>query len=155
MEEINLVKELVYVRLTEEYKQEVFELVENTIDKVLSRYSVELNDFDRRTLRHLCYDQVNIHISRRVNTKTMWTFDAEKAIPILVERESSQPAFGEVLGDKRRTGSFKMKPNLTWTYNSKNNSNYGKNRTQFEAKVLDMLKEDFETAAFYGTLSLM
>ena len=47
-----------------------------------------------------------------------------------------------------------MKNNLSWTYQTTNkNSEEKKNKKEFNETVLNLLLEDFETAAFYGTLS--
>lgn len=150
-----MIRELVHVKLSKEYKNEVFQLVDETIEKVAKEHNVELAEKEKRKIKNLCFDQVNIHISGRARAKTFWVFDAEECLPLIIERERSQKPFNSNNSNVVRTGSFKMKPNLTWTFNEKNNKCGGVTQEKFNEKVLKMLKEDFETAAFYGALSFV
>lgn len=148
-----MIRETVHIELKKEYKEMVFELVDSTINKVAETHNEKITEANKRTIKNLCFDQVNIHVSSRAKSKTIWIFDTEECIPIIVERETTQPELNAKTGKKKGTGSFVMKPNLTWTYNSCNNKKGGMSKKKFEERVLEMLAEDFETAAFYGTLS--
>lgn len=146
-----MIRELVQVKMSKEYKDEIVDLVNKTIDTVAKKHNYELTSCEKNKVKNLCFDQVNIHISERSRAKTFWTFDTERSIPIVIEKEESQPKLDS--DSKRKTGSYKMKPNLTWTYSKKNNNEGGVEKEIFEERVREMLLEDFETAAFYGALS--
>lgn len=148
-----MIKEIVKVKLTEEYKENALSLIEDTIDRVLMVHKVVLDNKERRAIKNLSLDQLNINVTNRINSKTLWVFNIEDCLPVIVEREKSLPKMGSLLQDKKEKGSYKMKPNLTWTLNRKNNNDEGLNREEFEETVLNMLLEDLETAAFYGALS--
>ena len=148
-----MIRELIHVKLDKEYKDEVFQLVEDTIDKVAKEHRVKLTEKEKRQIKNLSFDQVNIHVSGKARAKTFWVFDTEECLPLIIEKERAKAPFDG--NTSKKDGSFKMKPNLTWTFNEENNKNGGITEAKFNEKVLKMLKEDFETASFYGALSFV
>lgn len=148
-----VIKEVVKVKLSEDYKDKALSLIDETIDKVSELSGTSLENKDKRKIRNLTLDQVNVNVSHRANSKTIWVFNIENSLPIVVEREENLPKMGALVNEDEQVGSYKMKPNLTWTFNRENDSDDGINRKEFEKLVLEMLLEDIETAAFYGTLS--
>lgn len=148
-----MIKEIVKVKLDKEYKDKALSLIDETINKVSELSGVSLEDKDKRKIRNLTLDQVNVNVSHRINSKTIWVFNIEDSLPVIVEREEGLPKMGALMPENEQVGSYKMKPNLTWTFNKKNDSDDGINEEDFKRRVLEMLLEDIETAAFYGTLS--
>lgn len=148
-----MIKENVEVKLGEDYKNKALLLIDETIDKVIELSGANLEDKDKKKIRNLTLDQVNVNVSHKANCKTLWVFNIENSLPILVEEEKGIPKMGALVPDSEQVGSYKMKPNLTWTLNRNNDSEDGVDKVGFENLVLQMLLEDIETAAFYGTLS--
>lgn len=148
-----MIKESVKIKLSEKYKNEALLLIDETIDKVSESNGATLDTKDKRKIRNLTLDQVNVNVSHRANCKTLWVFSIEDSLSVIVEREESLPKMGALMPDDEQVGSYKMKPNLTWTFNRENDSDDGVGKEDFESKTLEMLLEDIETAAFYGTLS--
>ncbi len=148
-----MIKETVAIKLTDEYKENALTLIDNTINKVSKLSGVELNDSDKRKIKNLTLDQINVNVSNKSNCKTLWVFNIESSVPVLLEKEKSLPKMGALIPESEQVGSYKMKSNLTWTFNKENDSNGGINKENFEKQVLHMLLEDIETAAFYGALS--
>lgn len=148
-----MIRETIKIKLTKEYKQEAMDLIDDTIDRVSDKFKFCLSEKDRRKIKNLSLDQVNINISQKNNSKTLWIFDTEEYIPIIVEKEEGLPKMGLLFQNESNVGCYKMKPNLTWTFNKANCKKCGVTHEEFEGEVLKMLLEDFETASFYGTLS--
>lgn len=146
-----MIRETVKIKLTESYKKEAMELIDDTIKLVSNKYGVQLNDKEHKKIKNLSLDQINVNISYRNKCKTLWVFDTEDSIPIIVEKEAS---FKDPVKYSLDKGSYRILTNLTWTFNSKNlKDGTGITHDEFEKEVLKMLLEDFETAAFYGVLS--
>lgn len=148
-----MIKETVEIKLSDEYKDKALLIIDETINKVSSVHGVTLDIKSKRKIKNLALDQVNVSVSHRANSKTLWVFNIESELPLLLEREKGLPKMGSLIPDDNLSSSYKMKPNLTWTLNTKNNSSGGVSKELFEKISLDMLLEDMETAAFYGTLS--
>lgn len=146
-----MIREIVKVKLTKEYKEKAVALVEETIDKVSKKANIELSPQDKRKLINLTMDQVNINVSSKAKTKTYWVFDTENHLPVVVEKAEAKSTQKTLVPQKISNGGYKMKPNLVWTYVKKDKETL--TQKEFEEKSLAMLLEDFETAAFYGTLS--
>ena len=84
----------------------------------------------------------------------MWVFDTETHIPIPVRTENKLKSAEKHSSANPDDRYFKVKNSLSWTYQTTNaKSEESINRKEFEDTVLEKLLEDFETAAFYGTLS--
>lgn len=144
-------KEVVRVKLTDEYKERAMKLIDDTMDVVASKFNYNLSDKDKVTIKNLSLDQVNVNITSRAKLKTMWVFDTEKYIPVIVEKENGTGGLLSAIGE----GAYLMRPNLSWTFKKSNIKKNGISQKEFEKKVLRLLLEDFETAAFYGTLSFV
>lgn len=149
-----MIKELTGVKMTEEFKEEVMNVIDKTIEKVVAKSGKTINNREKNKIRNLSLDQINVDVSTRANLKTLWVINIENNIPIIVEKEKGIPQLNEINSSSAKSGAYKIKPNLTWTY-SKDNLDDGMNLEEFEKKVLSMLLEDAETAAFYGTMSLV
>ena len=149
-----MIKETLHVKMPKGYKEKAMKILDDTINNTVNNKNKEITESEKRKIKNLSLDQVNINISQRTKTKSMWVFDTESHIPVSVRSE-------EKLGGAERHSEinpeeklFKMKNNLSWTYQTTNkNSEEKKNKKEFNETVLNLLLEDFETAAFYGTLS--
>lgn len=149
-----MIKELTGVKMTEEFKGEVMDVIDETIERVATKSGKTISNRERNKIRNLSLDQINVDVSTRANLKTLWVINIENNIPIIVEKEKGIPQLDEINSNSAKSGAYKIKPNLTWTY-SKDNLDVGVNLEEFEKRVLSMLLEDAETAAFYGTMSLV
>lgn len=150
-----MMREIIRIKLTPAYKQQALCIIDDTIKDVADKYDVELSETKIRKIRNLSLDQVNINVSQKTRSKTMWVFDVEDVIPIAVDKhEGSLPlqTVGLLGNQSQPTGVYSMRPNLTWTFVKEDLDN-GLSREEFKEEVLKMLLEDFETAAFYGALS--
>lgn len=148
-----MIKETIKIKLDDNYKEKALTLIDDTIQKVSELNNSVLSDKDKRTIRNLTLDQVNVNVSQKASCKTLWVFSIESSLSVLVEREESVPRLGALVPGEKEIGSYQMKPNLTWTLSKSNDKNEGLNRKSFEEMSLEMLLEDIETAAFYGALS--
>lgn len=147
-------KEVVKVKLTNEFKENALSMIKETIDRVLSAHEVNLSIKEKRKIKNLALDQLNVNVTNRINSKTLWVFNIENSIPVIVERDSTNKLkMGAIVAEKRQRETYKMKPNLTWSLSKKNNKDDGLTKKKFEEKVLSMILEDLETASFYGALS--
>lgn len=144
-----MIKEIIEIKLKDEFKDKALNLIDETIDKVAKAYGSSLSDKDKRKIKNLALDQVNVNVSHRANSKTLWVFNVENNLPILVEKDKGLPKMGPLI-QENNNATYQMKPNLTWTLSKDND---GFSQDEFEEKVLEMLLEDIETAAFYGVLS--
>lgn len=149
-----MIKELTKVKMTDEFKDEVVNVIDETIEKVVEKSGKSISTKEKTKIRNLSLDQINVDVSTRANLKTLWVINVENDIPIIVEKEKGIPQLNEIISNSENGGAYKMKPNLTWTY-SKKNLDDGMNLNDFKKKVLSMILEDAETAAFYGTMSCM
>lgn len=147
-----MIKELVGVKITDEFKEELINVIDDTINKVIAKSGTSVSNRKLNKVRNLSLDQINVDVSTRANLKTLWVINIENDIPIIVEKDKGFPNISEINSNGSKGGAYKMKPNLTWTY-SKDNLDDGLNSKQFQDKVLSMLLEDAETAAFYGAMS--
>lgn len=148
-----MIKETVKIKLTEDYKQSALSLIDNTINKVANANNKKLNDAEKRKIKNLTLDQINVNVTSKVNAKTLWGFNIEQSLPVIVERDEKTARLGNLVEDEKNNGLYQMKPNLTWTFSRKNKE--GLSRQEFEKTVLDMFFDDVETAAFYGALSFV
>jgi len=150
----NMTREVLNVKMTGEFKAKVFNEIEKTINYALKKNDVELQEKERKKIKNLTLDQVNVHISQKMKSKSMWVFDAEKYIPVTVEVEKTLAPVKLHAKENSEDKLFRMENNLSWSYSRKNkNHEDSMNYEEFERKVLDILIEDFNTASFYGTLS--
>lgn len=149
-----MIKEVVRVKIDEEYKESVFAKIEETAIKVASKHNKTLSEKELKKIRNLSLDQANVNVTHKANLKTLWVINIESSIPVVVEREKSLISLGGLI--KAPEGSFyKMKSNFTWEVKKSNDGNGGVTKEEFEKQVLEMFLEDVETASFYGTLSMM
>lgn len=149
-----MIRETVKVKLTKEFKEQAMNKLDETIELVLNKKNVELKEKDKRKIKNLSLDQVNINISQRSRSKTMWVFDTENSIPIPVKIESKLKSVEEHLQNNPDANYYTMQSDLVWLLKTPNGeTEEGLTHEQFEKEVLKILLEDFETAAFYGTLS--
>mgnify|MGYP000847702131 CR=1 FL=1 len=137
------------IKLTKEYKEKALNLIDKTIDKVADKFNYELSNKEKSIIKNLSLDQINVNVTSRAKLKTMWVFDTEEYLPVIVEKEHD---YG-MLSSNTEEGTYLMNPNLSWTFNKANIKKGGISYEEFENKVLELLLEDFETASFYGTLS--
>lgn len=147
-----MIKELVGVKITDDFKKEIMNVIDDTINKVIVKSGKSIESKEINKVRNLSLDQINVDVTTRANLKTLWVINIENDIPIIVEKDKGFPSLTEINSSGSKNGAYKMKPNLTWTY-SKDNLDEGLNIEEFQNKVLSMLLEDAETAAFYGTMS--
>lgn len=143
--------QIVKVKITDDFKKEAMQILYDTIEKVLYKKKTSLNDNDKIKIKNLTLDQINVNISHRNRTKTMWVFDVENFIPVIVKTPKKKGNINEYI-KSNNDNYFHMQSNLNWTF-KKENQEFGKTYEEFEEQVLETLLEDFETAAFYGTLS--
>lgn len=154
-----MTKEVVKVKMDEEFKEKALQSIEDTIEKVLTVHNVKLKPKDKRSIKNFSLDQLNVNVTNRINSKTLWVFNIESSVPVIVERAKDIPKFGGIVPEGKNVGKFTMNTNGSWalTKNSKKtkgaDNEEGLNKKGFENTVLNMLLEDLETAAFYGTLS--
>lgn len=137
-----------HVKLTSEFKESVVKEMNDSIDLVCERNHVKLTDEERKFIMNRAFDQLNKHMSHKARMKTLWVFDIEDTLPVIVDLKDKPKG---LLDDTE--GAYKMRPNLSWMYSKDFIDNGGVDEPEFERIVLEMLKEDAETAAFYGALS--
>lgn len=150
-----MIKEIVKVKLTEEFKKQAMETLDKTICNVLELKNAKLSSQEKTKIKNLSLDQINVNVSQRNKFKIMWVFDTEDYIPVTVYVEDELKSIEECLNKNPNVNYFKIKNNLTWSFKESNSKEMGKTKEEFENRVLQILMEDFETAAFYGTLSYM
>jgi len=148
-----MIRETLKVKLTDEFKKKAMDKIDETINYVSKRHNVELNAKEKLKIKNLSLDQVNINISQRTKSKTIWVFDTEPYVPVTVEVQDELSPIRSFLSKNKNSNFYQMRSNLSWTFNEENAQNEGITHQQFEDKVLEILLEDFETASFYGTLS--
>lgn len=159
MGDSNMAKEIVKIKMDEEFKEKALQSIEDTIEKVLTVHNVELKPKEKRSIKNFSLDQLNVNVTNRINSKTLWVFNIESSVPVIVERSKDIPKFGGILPEGKNVGKFTMNTNGSWSLAKKSkkgkgeNAEEGLNKKDFEKIVLKMLLEDLETAAFYGTLS--
>lgn len=141
-----------HVKMSDEFKKDVMEEMNRSIDKVLSRNNADITNEERKFIINRALDQLNIHISDKAKMKTLWVFDAEPDIPVRVDVLDKGMGRG-LIGDTVDDRKYKMRHNLSWTLSKDNDD--GVSSKEFEEIVRTMLKEDAETAAFYGALSFV
>lgn len=148
-----MIKETIKVKLTTEFKKQAMDKLDETIENVLDKKNTKLTPQEKRKIKNLSLDQVNVNVSQRSKCKTMWVFDTESYIPVTVKVESKLQSIEECLKTTPNANYFKIQNNLTWTFKKANSKDMGVTKEEFENEVLKILIEDFETAAFYGVLS--
>ena len=146
-------RKIVKVKLSKEFKGKAMKVLNDTIDTIACKYNVTLTDGEKRQIRNLSLDQINVNITHKSKSKTIWVFDAEETLPVIVEFDETKASTALDKSNQKRM--YKMKPNLTWYYESEKKKPEGLTESEFEAENLKMLLEDFETAAFYGALSFI
>lgn len=153
---MKMIKETVKVKMPDDYKEKAYKILNDTISDVLKRKNVKLSEYDKRKIKNLSLDQININISQRSKSKSMWVFDTENHVPASFKTEKKLKNAEKHSSANPDKKYFLMKNNLSWTYQSTNEkAEESMNKKEFEDLVLQNLLEDFETAAFYGTLSYM
>lgn len=151
-----MIKETVRVRINEDFKKKAFELIDETIEKVLKSHRKILTPKEKTKVKNLTLDQINVNTTQKSNMKTLWVLNIESSIPVIVEREKALVILGGIIGDTNsKKNYYKVKPNWTWTIKKENCEDGGLTKEEFEDEIKTMLLEDIETAAFYGALSLM
>lgn len=149
-----MIKETLYVKMPEGYKDKALNILDETINKIVDKKNKTITESEKRKIKNLSLDQVNINISQRIKSKSMWVFDTETHIPVSVRSEEKLGGAENHSESNPEDKLFKMKNNLSWTYQTTNKNSEDKmNKDEFNETVLNLLLEDFETAAFYGTLS--
>lgn len=148
-----MIKETIKVKLTTEFKKQAMDKLDETIENVLDKKNTKLTPQEKRKIKNLSLDQVNVNVSQRSKCKTMWVFDTESYIPVTVKVESKLQSIEECLKTTPNANYFKIQNNLIWTFKKANSKDMGVTKEEFENEVLKILIEDFETAAFYGVLS--
>lgn len=137
--------------MSEDYKQKAMTKVEEVAKKVAKTKNKPIDEKTVLRLRNLTLDQINVVISSKVKSKVLWVFDSEDFLPTSVQGTENNPMqMGLFSGTTLEKDYYRLKSNSTWE-KTKDSSDLSKQ--EFEEKVLDMLLEDFETAAFYGALS--
>lgn len=148
-----MAKESVEIKMTDEFKETVLSLIDKTIEKVLDAKGVQLSNNEIKKLKNLALDQINVHVTSKINNKNLWNFNTENSLSVLLERESKTHKMGSIVSGKKETGYYTMKPNSTWCFSEKDTTGKGYTKDEFEKKVLQMFLEDVETASFYGAIS--
>lgn len=148
-----MIKETIKVKLTTKFKEQAMDKLDETIENVLDKKNAKLTPQEKRKIKNLSLDQVNVNVSQRSKCKTMWVFDTESYIPVTVKVESKLQSIEECLKTTPNANYFKIQNNLTWTFKKENSKDMGVTKEELENEVLKILIEDFETAAFYGVLS--
>lgn len=139
------------IKLTSEFKEKALNLINDTIEETLNKSQVSLEKKEKTKIKNLSLDQINIDVAHRNKLKAMWVFDTEEFIPIMlfVDKRLTEAYLKDNPDDK----VYYMEPNGDWKMIKDDKD--GVDKKEFEETVLQMLLEDFETAAFYGTLSYM
>lgn len=137
-----------HIEMSDEFKKSVIDEMNATMDKAAASNHVTLTPKERQFIMNRAFDQLNRHISHKAKMKTLWVFDIEETIPVIVDMLDKPKAL-----QAAPKGAYKMRPNLSWMYSEEFIDNEGVDEEEFERIVLEMLKEDAETAAFYGALS--
>lgn len=133
------------IPLTNDFKKEAIDTIMETINKVNNKENINLSDSEKRKIKNLSLDQINVNVSHKSKLKTMWVFDLEDKYPVLLDIDD------ELDYDKNKDKLYyKIKSNGDWEL-TENNKDL--NKETFESIALENLLKDFETAAFYGTLS--
>lgn len=145
-------KETIGINITEDFKTEVFELIDNTIEKVLIASESKLTDAEKRKIKNLSLDQLNVNVTHKIGSKTLWVFSVESTLPVVVEMEPGLSKGNSLIKKNNSPIYFEMKKNFGWVA-SKEKNEKSLTKKQFEEKIFSMLKEDIETAVFYGTTS--
>lgn len=145
-----MIREIEKVKLPDEYKKKAISIIDDTIELVANKFNFDLSDKDKMSIRNLSLDQINVNITSRAKMNTMWVFDTDSYLPVVVEKPIE---IGQLSELDENSGAYVMLPSLLWTFNKSNINKGGVNRDEFEKQSLIILMEDFETAAFYGTLS--
>lgn len=149
-----MIKETITVDMSEDFRKKAMKVLDKTIEDVLVKKNATLTNKEKRKIKNLSLDQVNINMSQRGKSKSMWVFDTELSIPVSVRTEKKLISAHIHSLKNPEMKYFKEQNNLTWTYETSNaNSEEGLNRSEFCEVILRSLLEDFETAAFYGVLS--
>lgn len=146
------VKDTIGIDIKEDFKQKVFELIDETIENVLLAENATLTAAEKRKIKNLSLDQLNVNITSKINSKTIWVFSAESTLPVTIERESGIPNGTSLIKKDESPVFFKMRPNGSWIM-TKEKDEKCFTKEEFEEQVLKMILEDVETAAFYGTSS--
>lgn len=149
-----MIKETIQIPLTEEFKEKAQALIDSTLEKVFNSSSNKISSADKKKVKNLALDQVNVSVTNKINSKTLWVFNIEKNLPVIVERDPSVPRMGAIVKGTKQVGFYTMKPNLSWTL-TKTDNGASFTEEEFKEKVLSMFLEDIETAAFYGALSFV
>ena len=148
-----MIKEVVKVKLPDDLKNKAVNLIDETINKVMDTHGESISNKELSKIRNLTLDQINVNVTSRASLKSLWVLNIEQSIPVIVEKEIGMPELNELPSKDENKGLYKMKPNLTWTFNKDNLEDDGVSRRIFENTIIEMLFEDIETAAFYGALS--
>ena len=100
-----MIKEIIEIKLKDEFKDKALNLIDETIDKVAKAYGSSLSDKDKRKIKNLALDQVNVNVSHRANSKTLWVFNVENNLPILVEKDKGLPKMGPLIQENSRASN--------------------------------------------------
>ena len=146
---MGMIRKTEKIKLQADYKAKAMSVIDKTINSVAVKQRYELSEQEKRKIKNLSLDQVNMNITHKAKAKTIWVFDVEDHLPVIVETED----ISKLKAIDKDTRSYKMRPNLSWTYNRKNTNEGGVSYEEFVSENLRILMEDFETAAFYGAFS--
>ena len=143
-----MINTVIHIPLTPTFKKEAMEIINSTIDKVLTRHNSTLSDKDKKKIKNLSLDQINVNVTHKSKLKTIWVFDTEDNLPVVLHIDENIS-----LPDNPEIHAYKLRSNGEWEIDLDNEESL--NKKDFESAVLKYLISDFETASFYGTLSYM
>ena len=134
----------IYIPLTEEFKKEAVDIVNETIEKTAKEKNVVLDLSQKRKIRNLSLDQINVNVTHKNSLTNLWVFSDASYFPVIITTNKKD------IPEDSNKNVYRLKSNGTWEIADHKLS---MNKKRFEASVLRYLIKDFETAAFYGTLS--
>ena len=147
-----MTKEMIEIKINDEFKSQANELIDKTIEKVFDSKGKSLNNELKKRIRNLVIDQLNVNVTSKLSSKTLWVFTTENSIPVIVESEGQKHKMGGIIQEKRHAKYYSLKNNL-WSSSNKKKDETFVSKCEFERKSLKLFLEDVETASFYAAMS--
>ena len=147
-----MTKEMIEIKINDEFKTQANQLIEKTIEKVFNSNGKILDNDLKKRIRNLVIDQLNVNVTSKLSSKTLWVFTTENSIPVIVEAESQRYKMGGIIQEKNPAKYYSLKNNL-WSSSNKRKDETFVSKIEFEKKALKLFLEDVETASFYAAMS--
>lgn len=147
-----MTKEMIEIKINDEFKTQANQLIEKTIEKVFNSNGKILGNDLKKRIRNLVIDQLNVNVTSKLSSKTLWVFTTENSIPVIVEAENQRYKMGRIIQEKNPAKYYSLKNNL-WSSSNKRKDETFVSKVEFEKKALKLFLEDVETASFYAAMS--